>query len=243
MGEIIASIPVSAPAAVQAERRFYLIMSLVFGVEAVAGFGFFFAIGASSFGAPWWVHVHALTMTAFLALYVAQNWLVWRGDLAAHRKLGVVGAILCLWLVAYGSWAITMTLAAGRIPPFFTPSFFLLMDWLNMAVFTGLAGAALWLRQRTDWHKRLMFGAMLSLMAVAWGRLVLPPLFDQRGTVLILVVLLAHLGAAMLLDRRLRGRVHPAHWWTGGSLIVWLALTFAFANNPAWVSVTQSFGG
>lgn len=239
----MASIPVSAPAALQRERRFHLIMALLFGVEAVAGFGFFWFIGASSFGAPWWVHVHAVTMTAFLGLYVAQNWLVWRGDLAAHRKLGAVGAVLCLWLVAYGSWAITMTLAAGRQPPFFTPNFFLLMDWLNMAVFTGLAGAALMLRRQSDWHKRLMFGAMLSLMSVAWGRLVLPPLFDQRGTVVILAVLLAHLGAAMLLDRRLRGQVHPAHWWTGGALVGWLALTFALADNPAWVAVTQSFGG
>jgi hypothetical protein len=239
----MASISVSAPAGVERERRFYLIMALLFAVEAVAGFGFFWFIGASSFGAPWWVHVHALTMTAFLALYVAQNWLVWRGDLAAHRKLGVVGAVLCAWLVAYGSWAITMTLAAGRIPPFFTPNFFLLMDWLNMAVFAGFAGAALLLRQQTDWHKRLMFGAMLSLMSVAWGRLVLPPIFDQRGTVVILAVLLAHLGAAMLLDRRLRGQVHPAHWWTGGALVGWLALTFAFADTSVWLSVTQSFGG
>lgn len=182
-------------------------------------------------------------MTAFLALYVAQNWLVARGSLAAHRKLGVLGALMSLWLVAYGSWAITMTLAAGRQPPFFTPAFFLLMDWLNMIVFSGLAGAGLLLRRQSGWHKRLMFGAMLSLMAVAWGRLVLPPIFDQRGTLLILVVLLAHLGAAMLLDRRVHGRVHPAHWWTGGALVAWLALTFAFYDNPAWDRVTQSFAG
>ena len=239
----MASIALSAPADVERERRFYLVMALLFGVEAVAGFGFFWFIGAYSFGAPWWVHVHALTMTAFLALYVAQNWLVARGSLAAHRKLGVLGALMSLWLVAYGSWAITMTLAAGRQPPFFTPAFFLLMDWLNMIVFSGLAGAGLLLRRQSGWHKRLMFGAMLSLMAVAWGRLVLPPIFDQRGTLLILVVLLAHLGAAMLLDRRVHGRVHPAHWWTGGALVAWLALTFAFYDNPAWDRVTQSFAG
>ncbi|MXO73222.1 hypothetical protein [Alteraurantiacibacter buctensis] len=239
----MASLAESAPSGVQRERRFYLIMALLFAAESVAGFSLAFAIGMSSFGAPWWVHVHAVTMTAFLALYVAQNWLVWRGELAAHRKLGAVGAVLGLWLIAYGCWAITMTLAAGRQPPFFTPAFFLLMDWMNMAVFAGLAGAGLALRARADWHKRLMFGAMLSLISVAWGRLVLPPLFDQRGTVLILAALLAHLAAAMLLDRRLHGRVHPAHWWTGGALVAWLALTFAVADNPAWVAFSQSFAG
>lgn len=53
----MASIALSAPADVERERRFYLVMALLFGVEAVAGFGFFWFIGASSFGAPWWVHV------------------------------------------------------------------------------------------------------------------------------------------------------------------------------------------
>src|SRR5688572_21463211 len=184
----------------QRERTFYFRMSLVFLAAAVAGFGFFFAIGASSFASPWWVHTHALTMAGFLGLYVVQAWLVDRGDLVTHRRLGVVGAFGSVWLVVFSCWAITRTIALGRIAPFFTPNFLLAMDWINMAVFAGLAWSALRLRNRSDWHKRLMFGAMLSLMSVAWGRLILPPLFDQRAIVLILVVLLGHLGAAMLFD-------------------------------------------
>lgn len=243
----MASIPQSfygsRPEQLQTERTFYFRISLVFFAAAVAGFGFFIVIGASSFASPWWVHVHAVTMSAFLGLYVVQNWLVYRGDLNTHRKLGVVGAIMSAWLVIYGCWAITMTLAFGRLAPFFTPNFFLLMDWLNMAVFTGLAGGGLLLRKRSDWHKRLMFGAMLSLMSVAWGRLILPQFFDQRAIALVLVVLLAHLGAAMLFDRRAYGRVHPAHYWTGGALILWVGMIFLFADNPAMVELAQSFKG
>jgi hypothetical protein len=231
------------PTAMQRERTFYFIMSLVFLAAAVAGFGFFFAIGASSFASPWWVHVHAVTMTLFLGLYVVQNWLVHRGDLAAHRRLGLAGAALSLWLVLFGCWAITMTLANGRMAPFFTPNFFLAMDWLNMAVFTGLAGAGLWLRQRSDWHKRLMFGATLSLMSVAWGRLVLPPFFDQRAIAVVLAVLLAHLGAAMLFDRRVHGRVHPAHYWTGGALLVWIGVLFAIADTSPVVDLANTIVG
>ena len=37
------------PTPLQRERTFYFILSLVFLAAAVAGFGFFFAIGASSF--------------------------------------------------------------------------------------------------------------------------------------------------------------------------------------------------
>lgn len=237
----MATIAVPEQSVQQRERTFYFRMSLVFLAAAVAGFGFFFAIGASSFASPWWVHTHALTMTGFLGLYVVQTWLVHRGDLGAHRRLGIVGAVWSVWLVLFSCWAITRTIALGRIAPFFTPNFFLVMDWLNMAVFAGMAGAALRLRNRSDWHKRLMFGAMLSLMSVAWGRLILPQFFDQRAIVVILVVLLGHLGAAMLIDRRLHGRVHPAHFWTAGALVVWVALTFVAADLPAVVALANSF--
>ena len=223
------------------ERTFYVALSLVFLAAAVAGFGFFFAIGASSFASPWWVHVHAVTMSGFLAIYVVQNWLVHRGELARHRRLGAGGAVLALWLVMYGVWVITMTLGAGRFPPFFTPNFFLLMDWLNLAVFAALAGAAIRLRNRADWHKRLMFGAMLTLMSVAWGRLIIPQFFDQRAILLVTAILLAHLGAAMLFDRRVHGRVHPAHYITGAALLAWMAVLFAVQSVPSWVAFTSSF--
>jgi hypothetical protein len=241
MATISAPVPSPERSALQLERTFYFRMSLIFLAAAVAGFGFFFAIGASSFDSPWWVHTHALMMSGFLGLYIVQNWLVQRGDIAAHRRLGIIGAIWSVWLVAFSCWAITRTIALGRIAPFFTPNFFLAMDWLNMAVFAALAGAALRLRNRSDWHKRLMFGAMLSLMSVAWGRLVLPQFFDQRAIVLVLVVLLGHLGAAMLFDRRAHGRVHPAHYWTASALVGWIALTFIAADLPPVVGLAQSF--
>jgi hypothetical protein len=227
----------------QRERVFYFRMSLVFLAAAAAGFGFFFAIGASSFRSPWWVHTHAVTMVGFLGLYVVQTWLITRGDLAMHRRLGILGALWSVWLVIFGCWAITRSIAQGRLAPFFTPDFFLMMDWLNMAVFGGLAWSALLLRMRSDWHKRLMFGAMLSLMSVAWGRLILPQFFDQRAIALVLVVLLAHLVAAIWFDRRVYGRVHPAHYWTGGALLVWIAATFTLAGRPGIVAFASSLAG
>ena len=229
------------PTPLQRERTFYFILSLVFLAAAVAGFGFFFAIGASSFASPWWVHVHALTMSGFLALYVVQSWLVHRGELAVHRRLGAGGTVLSLWLVVYGVWVITMTLGAGRFPPFFTPNFFLLMDWLNLAVFAALAGVAIRLRNRAEWHKRLMFGAMLSLMSVAWGRLIIPQFFDQRAIMLVTGILLVHLGAAMLFDRRVHGRVHSAHFVTGAALLAWMGVLFALSDLPQWVAFANSF--
>ena len=218
----MATIAVPEVSAQQRERTFYFRMALAFLAAAVAGFGFFFAIGASSFASPWWVHTHALTMTGFLGLYVVQTWLVHRGDLATHRRLGVIGAVGSVWLVAFSCWAITRTIALGRIAPFFTPNFFLAMDWLNMAVFAGLAWPALLLRNRSDWHKRLMFGAMLSLMSVAWGRLILPLVFDLAT----------------------RGRIHPAYL-VGGGAIVFLegAAIKLLAGFPPFAALAERIAG
>ena len=97
------------------------------------------------------------------------------------------------------------------------------------------------LRNRADWHKRLMFGAMLTLMSVAWGRLIIPQFFDQRAILLVTAILLAHLGAAMLFDRRVHGRVHPAHYITGTALLAWMAVLFAVQSVPSWVAFASSF--
>ena len=225
----------------QRERTFYFGMALAILLTVMAGFGFFFAIGASSFASPWWVHVHAVSMMTWVGLYVVQNFLVWRGNLAAHRQLGVFGAAWSVWIVALGFIVTTWVIEAGRLPPFFTPNFFLMMDWLNIVAFAGLAWTALRFRTQSDWHKRLMFGAMVNLIAVAIGRLVLPVLFDQRGVWLVMVIQLAYIGVAMMFDKRTHGAVHRAHYWSAGVLVSWVVLTFATANLAPVVSLAASF--
>lgn len=229
--------------ALQKERAFFFYMALAILVTVLAGFGFFFSIGASSFDAPWWVHLHAVSMGAWVLLYVAQNSLVWRGEVAAHRKLGVLGAVWSVWITGLAFVVTAWDVSTGRVPPFFTPNYFLMMDWLNMVVFAGLTWAAIYLRGRPDWHKRLMLGAMINLISVAWGRLILPIVIDQRGVWLIMLALLAYFGVVMLHDRRTLGMVHPATWWGAGTLVGWVALSFATANLPPVLTLTAKLAG
>ncbi|MBO9601791.1 MAG: hypothetical protein J7496_04700 [Novosphingobium sp.] len=239
----MASIASPEPSALQRERAFFFYMALAVLVTVLAGFGFFFAIGASSFGAPWWVHLHALSMGTWVLLFVAQNTLVYRGEVSAHRRLGVFGAVWSLWIFALGFVVTAMDVRSGRVPPFFQPSFFLVMDWLNMVAFAGLAWTAIRLRSRSDWHKRLMLGATINLISVAWGRLILPLLFDQRGMWLVTLALLVYFGAMALYDRRTLGKVHPATLWGAGALLAWVTLSFATANLPPVLALTAQLAG
>jgi hypothetical protein len=230
--------------AVQKERAFFFYMALAILVTVLTGFGFFAYIGASSIHSPWWVHLHAVSMGSWVLLYVTQNYLVWRGNLAAHRTLGPIAAGWSVWIFALGFAITAMDVKTGRVPPFFEPNYFLVMDWFNMVAFAALAWTGISLRNRAnDWHKRLMLGAMIQLITVAWGRLILPLLFDQRGVWLVMLVLLGYFGVAMLYDKRNRGAVHPAYYWGAGALVVWVSLSFATANLPPVLALTAALSG
>jgi hypothetical protein len=239
----MATIAAPETSALQKERAFFFYMALACLVTVLAGFGFFFGIGASSFNAPWWVHLHALSMGTWMLLFVAQNTLVFRGNVAVHRKLGIFGAVWSVWITVLAFVVTAMDVRTGRVPPFFTPNYFLVMDWFNMVVFAGLAWTGIAMRARPDWHKRLMLGATLNLISVAWGRLILPIVWDQRGVWLIAVALLAYFGVMAFHDRRALGKVHPATLWGAGALVAWVALSFATANLPPVVALAEKIAG
>lgn len=209
MATVAASGPAGLPSAELRERRFFFGMAIALALTVATGFGLFIVVGISSFNAPWWVHVHAVSFVGWIALYVTQNRLVLRGSLARHRQLGQIGAVLAAWMVTVGLVLTPVTLAAGRSPPFFTPAQFLALDWVNILVFAGLVVAALALRKRTDWHRRLMLSATICVIAPALGRiLVLAGAMSPWNNTL---ALLGYVAVAMLADWRIRGRVHPAY--------------------------------
>ncbi len=154
------------------ERLFFLSMAIAIVITVILAFSLFLAVGISSFGAPWWVHVHAVTFMAWIGFYLLQNTLVFRDNIALHRRLGRIGAAYAVWMVLVGVVLTPLTLVVGRSPPFFTPPYFLALDWINIAGFAGLMAAAIYNRRRTDWHRRLMLCATVLVIAPAWGRLI-----------------------------------------------------------------------
>lgn len=232
----------SVAASEQKERLFFLIMSMVIAVTVVIAFGLFFNAGFSSFGAPWWVHIHAVTYTLWIALYIAQNILVYRNNLVLHRKLGRMGAVYAVWAVIVGLVLTPITLMVGRSPPFFTPSFFLALDWTNIVVFALLMYAAIANCKRSDWHRRLMLCATVCLIAPAWGRLIV-----LSGSELTsgnnVGALLVYIAVAMIADWFIRGRVHPAYFWGFASLVGMGVLIELLAAFPPLIDLAARIVG
>lgn len=213
------------------ERRFYLRMAWTIGGIVLAGFGGYILAGISSFSAPWWVHVHAVSYMAWIVLFLNQNLLVVRGDFAAHRRMGMVMAALALWMVLVGSVLLFASVAAHRAPPVFSVAMLFAMDELGIFIFAGLVAAGIALRRRSDWHKRLMLGATILLIHPAVGRLTV--LTIGFSWPVIILALLALVAIAAGFDWRNRGKVHPALLLVGGIIAAYGLTVPLLAQLPA----------
>ncbi|CUS44370.1 MAG: hypothetical protein V4610_07520 [Pseudomonadota bacterium] len=229
--------------AVVRDRGFFLIMALVIAATTVAGFALQFVAGRSSLASPWWVHVHGITFMGWLVIYVAQNLLVYRNDIALHRRLGRFAAGYVGWMMLVGLSVNTLAAINHRIPPFFETNVFLVMDWLTVLVFAGLTWAGVRMRHRTDWHRRLMLCGAILIMTPGAGRLLPLPLLGTWIIWSIWLIMLVYVGVAVTYDLVTRGKVHPAYFWGFGAITLATALMRPLAFTPPMLAITAALTG
>jgi hypothetical protein len=201
------------------DARFFFISAVVMTLVLVAGFSVHLALGRSSFDAPLALHVHALLFFGWTAYYLAQNTLVATGLVATHRRLGWLAAAWVPAMVIMGTYVTVELVQRGSVPFFFEPLYFLVMNPLTIVTFAGLTAAAVVLRRRTQWHRRLMLCGMALLTGPGFGRLLpLPFLIPYAGWAVFAAVMLFPL-AGVIRDLRRGGTVHPAWGWGMGAII------------------------
>jgi hypothetical protein len=223
-----------------ADHRFFFISSLVMAFVVVAGFTTQLAMGRSSFGAPWIVHVHAVVFMGWVAFYVLQNALVAVGSVRLHKRLGWIGAGWIALMIALGT-ALTVEMARrAHTPFFFAPVYFLIMNPLSVLTFGGLTAAAIVMRRRTDWHRRLHYTGMAFLIGPAFGRLLpMPLLAPYAGWGVFAAVMLFPI-AGMIADLRRTGHVHRAWWWGVATLITAQCLMSIIAYSPVGAAIYRA---
>src|SRR5690348_7169538 len=113
------------------------------------------------FHAPLIVHIHGLFALSWIVLFATQSVLVGRGATKIHMRLGIVGLPIAAGVLVTGMmvahWTVVRDLptrgsaALSGIVGVFTSLF----------LFLAFASAALVMRRKPDWHKRLMLLATL----------------------------------------------------------------------------------
>jgi hypothetical protein len=185
----------------------------------VSGFSLHLALGRSTFGVPWPVHVHAVLFFAWTFFYLLQNALVATGSVRLHRRLGWAALAIVPAMLVVGTGMTVASVRNGTVPFFFTPAYFLVLNPLSLLVFAALVGAAIRLRRATAWHRRLMFCAMALLLGPAFGRLLpLPLTIPWAGLTAFAGITLFPI-AGMVADGRRTGKVHPAWFWGFGAIV------------------------
>ncbi len=187
------------------------------------------------------VHIHALIMSAWCLVFIAQTWLVAARRVVWHRRLGVVAALLAVLLIAMG---VGLTLAGvareGRAHTIGKFHYLLGINLVNLLLFGGLIAAALTLRHRPPVHKRLMLLAAVTLLAPAVARIAL--LFTHRPLAQFLAFY-ACVAACVIFDTVRHRRLHPVLAWAALLVIGAFHLTFLAVQSTAWmVMVTRLFG-
>ena len=233
-----------------AERRFYSRMAIALVVLVFLGFAPSFYLRdivpspRPNPTLPPSVLLHGGVFTLWMALLIAQTQLVSAGRRDLHMKLGVAGMLVALAIVPVMYLTSVWQVQRANQPPFTDPLTWTIVPLAVIIPFAILVAQG-WARRREgQWHKRLMLGAAILVVAgPSIGRLPIAPPTLGGFTVLLLLGLALYV-PLFLWDRRTLGKVHPATWLGFGLLSFSVLLPLAvFWTGADWASVAARLPG
>lgn len=214
------------------DGKFFLKTSVAMAVIIAAGFSLQLAMGRSTFASPPLVHAHAIVFMGWVTIYLLQNIFAATGSMVLHRRLGWLAAAWAVAMVVLGCAVTVAMVRRGQVPFFFTPLQFLVFDPMTVFTFAGLTAAAIGMRRKTDWHRRLHYCGMSLLLGPAFGRLLPMPLLAPWSYEATFAATMIFPVIGVIADRRRTGRAHPAWRWGIGTMIASLLLVELITFSP-----------
>lgn len=243
-------LPSSAPSTSSArvnpwagDRRLYTGVAIGTALVTLVGFAQTYYLKVL-FGTPQLrllLHIHGLVITVWLVLFFVQVRLVAVHRTDLHRRLGVVGAVLAGLVLVIGTM---VALSQGHLhliandEPIEPPLVLLPVTLGILLLFGTFVTAAILLRRRADYHKRLMAVACLSILPPGIDRLPLHFIeYAERLTLFGLNDLCV--AVCIAYDTFKSRRLHPAWVWAGALIMSLQILTLIVRNTPAWLRIAE----
>jgi hypothetical protein len=225
------------------DRRLYIGVAIGTALITLVGFAQTYYL-KFLFGTPQLrllLHIHGLVMTAWIVLFFVQVRLVAVHRTDLHQRLGVAGAVLAGLVLVIGTM---VALSQGHLhliandEPIEPPLVLLPVTLGILLLFGTFVTAAILLRRRPDYHKRLMTLACLSILPPGIDRLPLHfILYAERLTLFGLNDVC--IAVCIAYDTFKNRRFHPVWVW-GSALIVSLQiLTLIVRNTSTWLRIAE----
>jgi hypothetical protein len=189
------------------------------------------------------VHLHGIIFSAWMLLFFGQTGLIAARRADLHRITGMFGAALAAAVFILG---IVVAIESGRLghgPPTRNQPVFLIYPLTNMVLFGVFVTLGVLNRDRSEYHKRLMLLATVTLTITPLARISRmaglpfdpPPIGGMILSDLFLAALIAF-------DIR-RGRLHPVTLWAGGAFLLSQPLRVAIGASEPWQAFARMLIG
>ena len=223
-------------------HRLFSVFSIVASVVVFAGFArtFFLRVLFAPRALPLYLYVHGLLFTSWFILFFIQVRLIAAQRADLHRRLGVLTA-------GVGGLAIPVALGvaihAGKrvyqlhAKPFSLEACPLALDLGACLAFTVFVATALFLRRRTDSHKRLMLLASCSILLPAFGRT--PTLLQAYGLWGLVGFTEIVPVAFIVYDTVRHRRLHPTFGWGGLGVVASWPTFLLIGSTHYWLRFTE----
>jgi len=218
-----------------AERRFFAWTAALIAIFVFVGFSrtYYFH---SLFGMPdlsLFLHIHGAVMSGWMVLFFAQTALVSLDRVATHRALGTFGAVYAALVVLLGCSATVLSARREvRAHSDFVSSVLTVLELTQMLLFASLVGAAVWLRNRPSYHKRLMLLATLCMLPNVFVRLLLP--MGVQSNIAFLSIWAALVLAIVLTDALRNRKLHRAFGIGVPVVLTSMYLSYFASRTSLW---------
>jgi len=222
------------------DRRLYLAAALLLPLVILIGFARTYYL-KTVFGTPAvpspLVHLHAVVMTAWVALFLVQVRLIASRRVRWHQQLGYASIVLAALIVVIG---VPTALRAAKYgspstPPGVVPLAFLVVPAFDLLMFAMLFGAAIVYRRRPATHKRLMLLTAINFLPPALGRIAVPSL-QALGPLWFFGVPVLVAAVCLVLDARRHGHVNRVFAGAIAMLVLSYVVRLAVMNTAPWMA-------
>lgn len=183
------------------------------------------------------VILHGLLFSSWVLLFMTQTLLISGGRTDIHRRLGRLAMVLLPAMIVVATLTALGGVARQSGPPTVPPLSWLAVPLLDVPLFAGLIGAALYFRHKPQVHKRLMLIAMIGLLPPAIGRMPLSDIFP--GPIGFFGVSALFLLPLFAWDYASKGRPQTATVAGAAAVIGSDIFRIAIWETPAWLAFAR----